>query len=150
MNLNQYVTDNKRFKFKEFFKSKTMPNYMKNVTVGYDKRDIIMLGVESILDPIANALEDEFGKKVSVNISSGFRTIALNNRIHGASDSDHLYCCAVDIWIWNVNSIAFKDIIIERLPNLPFRQLISYRKKPHVHIAWNIPGRPYKREVFTI
>lgn len=150
MNLNRYVTDNKRFKYSEFFKSETMPNYMRDVEPQEDIYDSIDLGVESILDPIANALKDKFEKKVPVRISSGFRTPSLNNRIHGAPDSDHLHACAVDIIVPHFTSIKLKDFIVERLPNLPFRQLISYRKKPHVHVAWNIPGREYKREVITI
>lgn len=154
MNLNVWVTENKRFKYKEFFFSKTDPDFYKrsDVDIADALRGVINLGVEAVLDPIAIAMQNEFRIKVPIHITSGFRTPELNKKVGGVPDSDHKYGCAVDIIPGNnnLNSIDFKDTILELLPVLPFRQMIAYRKKPHVHISWNIPGRQYAREVLTV
>ena len=143
---------NKRFKYKEFFVSKKKPNYMDGVDIDCSIMDIIKLGVESVLDPIANAIAEEFSRKVPILISSGYRTPALNISVGGSLTSDHVTANAVDYTIDMsvIKSVELKDIVLERLPALPFRQLISYNRKPHLHVAWNIPGKEYKREVFTL
>jgi len=149
MNLGVWVTSNNRFRLREFFVSSKYPDYMEGIKILPSQVNVITLGVQSVLDPIAIAMSNSQGNRVPIIITSGFRTVKLNDLIGGANNSDHLSFCAVDIMAPGISSISFRDEILSLLPMLPIRQLIAYKKKPHVHVSWNIPGFKYKREVFT-
>lgn len=100
----------------------------------------VRLGVESILDPLRAHLG------VPVIITSGYRNIELNDAVGGAEHSDHLHACAVDIVVKGMSSYRLALCIAHQ--QLPYRQLIAYSDKPHVHISWNAPELSgYKHEV---
>lgn len=121
----------KYFKYEEFLVSSSYP--IKDYVFTKDQKDIIRLGVESILDP----LRERVGPVI---ITSGFRTPELNGLIGGSLNSDHLTANAVDL-------ISNEDVrkTFSEMLDLPYRQLILY--EGHVHVSWNIPGKKYKHEV---
>jgi len=135
-----YVTGNGYFKYKEFVVSNTFPLIAKRIKLSnYDKAKI-KLHVEQALDPWRLS-----HKRHKLKILSGKRNATLNKRVGGSAGSDHLYCCACDCTSNTLNiELLFSSIINM---NLPYRQLILYRKRNFIHWSWNIPGRSYKHEV---
>lgn len=135
----RWVTSHRKFHYDEFYVSSRYPAIARAITIQSDDIDIIVLGVESILDPLRISLG------LPVNITSGVRDFLLNEKVGGTEDSDHLYACAVDIVVNGMTSYQLAIRLLEL--GVPYRQIVAYKRKPHVHVSWNIPGRPYKREV---
>jgi hypothetical protein len=134
----EWVTPRRKFSYDEFKVSKRHPGltiWQFTPALKY----IIRLGVESILDPLRAAV------KKSVTITSGHRTSRLNDAVGGSPTSDHLFGCAVDIKVEDMTSYQIAIRLLEL--GVPYRQIVAYKRKPHCHVSWNIPGRPYKKEV---
>lgn len=138
--MNGYVTDNKKFKYKEFCVSKKYPKLAEAIVLSTSQRESIKLGVESILDPLRKAT----GSPIKIN--SGYRSFDLNEKLSGSKTSDHMSACACDIVCKGLTAAQLYSLMLNM--NLPYRQLIYYPKKKFVHVSWNIPGRKYKRETF--
>ncbi len=89
---------------------------------------------ENILQPLRN----KFGPVV---VSSGYRSQLVNNKVGGASNSDHLYGCAADITIPGVANINIAEDIRD---NLDFKQVIlefPVRGMPYagwVHVSYEL------------
>jgi hypothetical protein len=73
----------------------------------------LQLLCENVLQPI----RDHFGP---VNVSSGYRSKALNDAVNGSKVSDHMAGCAADIEV-SVSNLELAKWIAE---NLSFTQLI--------------------------
>jgi uncharacterized protein YcbK (DUF882 family) len=89
--------------------------------------------VEKVLDPLRGA----YGKPIRVN--SGYRSMAVNMDVGGASTSQHLKGEAADI---TAGSPAENRRLFEMLANggYPFDQLIDEKKYSWVHVSLKRTG----------
>lgn len=96
---------------------------------------------QDILEPI----RQKTGKPII--ISSGFRCKALNERIGGAKNSDHMYACAADIKCKGMTVKDLFDIIVDMIKNneIEVRQLIDEYNYSWVHISQNHKHNGYKK-----
>jgi len=90
---------------------------------------------EHVFEPIRN----HFG--VPINISSGYRSKALNKAVGGSATSDHCYGRAIDIDMDGFSSgVTNNDIFHWIKDNLKFKQLIAEfpecGKLGWVHVAY--------------
>lgn len=127
------------FTFREFKVSAEHPRAAKALVLTPDLKDVITLGVESILDP----LREDIGK--SIIVVSGYRDENLNRLVGGSWSSDHCTANAADI----TSSVGAKKLFVRaKKLRLPYRQLIWYPADNFVHVSWNIPGKTYKHEAW--
>lgn len=96
---------------------------------------------KDILEPI----RQKAGKPII--ISSGFRCKALNERIGGAKNSDHMYACAADIKCKGMTVKDLFDIIVDMIKNdeIEVRQLIDEYNYSWVHVSQNHKHNGYKK-----
>lgn len=95
---------------------------------------------ETILQPI----RDLWGR--SLDISSGYRSKALNEAVGGSESSQHRRAEAADVTTWNVRGL-FRAMLIR--PNkFPTGQLIYYPKQNFTHVA--LPGIRYDKPTFFV
>lgn len=124
------------FTLEEIVKSSTASKYKINNTPNETQLTYIKELVITVLQPI----RDAFGE--SIIVSSGFRCSALNKKVGGASNSDHLYGCAADIHtksdtvtdnkkLWNI-IIKLKDKGV-----IKCRQIINEYNYNWIHISIN-------------
>lgn len=108
-----------------------------------DIADNLVLLVENILDP----LRARYGKPI--NVSSGYRSRALNNAVGGVKNSQHLEGKAADITgtpnTKQENKVLFN--LIQSM-NLPFCQLIDERDLTWVHVSFD--KKNIKRQVLKL
>ena len=86
--------------------------------------------VDNVLDPLREA----YGKPIRVN--SGFHCPALNKKVKGASNSDHLRGMAADISGGNKKENRRLFYLIQEL-GLPFKQLIDEKGFAWVHVSYD-------------
>lgn len=86
---------------------------------------------QHVFEPIRN----HFG--VPINISSGYRSKALNKAIGGSSTSDHCYGRAIDIDMDGSSSeVSNNDIFHWIKDNLEFKQLIAEFPDANGKLGW--------------
>lgn len=83
-----------------------------------------------ILDP----LRDAFGKPIYIN--SGYRSNFVNEAVGGVSTSQHKFGYAADISVGSRDSISELFSLIQEM-ELPFDQVIYYRKAGFIHVSWS-------------
>jgi hypothetical protein len=86
--------------------------------------------VETVLDPLREA----YGKPIKVN--SGFRTLELNQKLHGAKNSQHMLGQAADITGGSKEENKVLFDLIQKL-GLPFDQLIDESNLTWIHVSHN-------------
>lgn len=86
--------------------------------------------VDNVLDPLREA----YGKPIIIN--SGFRCEALNRKVKGASNSDHLRGMAADISGGSQKENRRLFYLIQEL-GLPFKQLIDEKGFAWVHVSYD-------------
>lgn len=138
--MNQWVTQNERFRWNEFFVSKKHPALAREMKLTPQWMDKIDYFVEAALDPWRTLYPD-----YPLVITSGVRSHELNVALGGADRSDHVYGIAIDCGSPRLTGYDLFCSIINK--GLPYRQLIWYKKKGHVHWSMNLPGKPWKHEV---
>ena len=111
-------------------RQRNIPNVPSDLSV----RNLILL-VDNILDPLREA----YGKPIRVN--SGYRSIALNKAVGGASSSQHMTGQAADITAGSRKENQKLFDLVQKL-KLPFDQLIfekgSLKEGPDwVHVSFN-------------
>lgn len=84
--------------------------------------------VENVLDP----LRAKYGKPICVN--SGYRSSAVNTKVKGAKNSDHLYGFAADITAGN--KVENKKLFELIRDNFEYKQLINEYNYSWVHVSW--------------
>jgi len=97
------------------------------------------------LQTLRDRLCEHYGRKVSINISSGYRSPALNRKVGGSSTSVHMSGLAADI---NASGVSVDDLfafIKERMTDLPVDQVIHEFGR-WVHIG--LPGSKGLRKQF--
>ena len=87
-----------------------------------------------ILDPLRRHL----GKPITV--TSGYRSQTVNAAVGGAPRSDHVKGRAADIKVRGMTALDLAAAVVAI--QLPFRQLITYDDKGHVHVSYYGTGTP--------
>ena len=89
--------------------------------------------MDSVLDP----LREWYGKPIVVN--SGYRCLALNKAVGGATTSQHMSGQAADI---DTGDRQRNKLLFEHIrKNLPFDQLIDESNFAWVHVSYRADGR---------
>ena len=130
------LTDN--FTYEEFVHSDIALKYgIDNTPQRGDVRDYIVLLAQTL-----QKIRDRLGEPI--RISSGYRCKELNDTIGGATSSDHLFGCAVDIQCSD-NKKLF-DLICEMAQKgeIRCRQIIDEYGYRWVHISINNKWNTFK------
>ncbi|NDV57676.1 D-Ala-D-Ala carboxypeptidase family metallohydrolase [Bacteroides sp. 519] len=116
------------FTLPELCRSATARKYKINNECSLDHIQKLTSLVTNVLDPLREA----WGKPIYVN--SGYRSAALNRKLKGAPNSQHLTGEAADI---TTGSIAGNKQLFELVQalNLPFDQLIDEKGFRWVHVS---------------
>ena len=134
-----YVTKHKFFKFEEFVISSSFPELAAGLKLSNRERSSYTYWVQRCGDPWRLA-----HKSKPIIITRGFADRELNKAVGGATDSDHMYACAID---FTVQGMSIDDVFCSIVDGgYEYRQLRCYIKKNFIHWSWNIPGRRYKKE----
>jgi len=124
----------RNFKSSEFSRSQTAKRQGIDNTIPFDHYANLIELCENVLQPLRDALG------VSIYISSGYRSSALNKAIGGSKTSQHCKGEAADI-DQDKYGRSNADVFNYILKNLPFDQLIwefGDEKEPAwVHVSFN-------------
>lgn len=96
----------------------------------WDSVENLLILCEKILDPLRVA----YGRPLFIN--SGYRSRFVNESVGGVSTSQHLLGCAADISVSSRDSISDLFALIQEV-DLPFDQVIYYRKAGFIHVSWS-------------
>ena len=130
----------KYFSLAEMCRSNVARQYGINNAPNQEQVDNLILLINNVLDPLREA----YGKPI--NVSSGFRSVALNAKVGGVSNSQHLYGQAADIVVYvknaNGENVVSKEenkklFILAQELRLPFDQLIDEYNFQWVHISFS-------------
>ena len=130
----------KYFSLAEMCRSDKARQYGIKNTPNQEQVDNLILLINNVLDPLREA----YGKPI--NVSSGFRSVALNAKVGGVSNSQHLYGQAADIVVYvknaNGNKVVSKEenkklFDLAQELRLPFDQLIDEYNFKWVHISYS-------------
>lgn len=108
----------------------TSTTILANNIPSWDSVENLLILCEKILDPLRGA----FGKPIYIN--SGYRSNFVNVAVGGVSTSQHLLGCAADISASSRDSISELFALIQEM-ELPFDQVIYYRKAGFIHVSWS-------------
>lgn len=106
----------KNFTLDEFLRSQTATRHDIDMTPPAD----VLANLQRLVDTGLQPLRDHVG--ASVNVSSGFRPLALNSRIGGSKTSEHVNGNAVDFTVTGLSPFETAELIVEL--GLPFDQVI--------------------------
>lgn len=130
----------KYFSLAEMCRSDKARQYGIKNTPNQEQVDNLILLINNVLDPLREA----YGKPIYV--TSGFRSVALNTKVGGVSNSQHLYGQAADIVVYvknaNGENVVSKEenkklFILAQELRLPFDQLIDEYNFQWVHISFS-------------
>ena len=130
----------KYFSIAELCRSDIARQYGINNTPNQEQIDNLTLLINKVLDPLREA----YGKPICV--TSGFRSQALNAKVGGVSNSQHLNGQAADIVVYvkdaNGNKVVSKEenrklFNLAQELHLPFDQLIDEYRFQWVHISFS-------------
>lgn len=124
----------------------------------------IVESIETLVVPLREAWGDHCRKNklgiVGINISSGYRSPALNTAVHGVKTSAHCYGYAFDLVPANGKMIEFKRFCRDFLTNYTecsFDQLISEKENKsgvpkwmHVGYKHPDPKKGQRRDIFSM
>ena len=122
----------KHLSVKEFEHSDTAVKFGINNSMGKSHLESAKILAEKVFEP----LRDFRGAPIKIN--SGFRSLALNNRIKGSKTSQHMKGEALDLPLTKKEFLWIKD-------NLEFDQLIyefgNDSKPEWVHVSYSTKNR---------
>ena len=99
------------------------------------------LGLQTLRDALCEHLDED----TSVNISSGYRSPKLNNKIKGSSTSDHMRGYAADIWVEGWEPEELVRFMVEN--GMKFDKLINeYDRWVHVSFKSDMRGLVYRAD----
>ena len=108
----------------------------------------VCLKLKSLCENVLQPLREAWGGAIVV--TSGYRCKALNKKVGGASNSDHLYGCAADIKSLaggrEKNKMLF-DLAVKMMSDkklVGVKQIIDEHGYRWIHISWQ-DGRTMKR-----
>lgn len=127
------------FRLSEFTRSSTAAAQGIDNTPSSTVQAALRALVNAVLDPVREAV----GKPV--NVTSGYRSPALNSAVGGQPDSQHIQGEAADIMVDGMTATQLADRIDQA--GIVYDQLITYKSagKPHVHVSWDA-GRAPRRQ----
>lgn len=105
------------------------------------ERNLIRLAV-LVLDPIRDRAA------VPIVVTSGYRPRALNERIGGALNSDHMYGLAADVYALGLSLDQLGKVIYDLRNTLPLRKVI-YEFSEWIHVAVAPEGEAPRRQFLT-
>ncbi len=96
--------------------------------------------LEALVDNVLDVMREIYGEPI--NVSSGYRSRALNAKVHGVSNSEHLTGCAADLTVKEGYAGLLKLMEIVIVNRIPFRQMIIERsgKSVWLHISYQRNG----------
>lgn len=100
----------------------------------WDSLENLLSLCEKILDPLRSA----YGKPLFIN--SGYRSRFVNVSVGGVPTSQHLLGCAADLSVRSDCSLVELFELVQEL-ELPFDQLIYYKKRNFIHVSWSLLPR---------
>ncbi len=131
----------KNFTLDEFKVSSSYPEIAKAMVI--PKATVVNIGhgVNQVLQPWRDAHPG-----VRLRITSGYRSVILNDRVDGAPGSNHMIGAAADVVSPDMRS---EDIFLRFIElRLPIRELFFYIIDGIVHVSWSTPDRSrYKRSI---
>lgn len=123
------ITDH--FNLEEFYESDTAKsNFIDNYPTQEAMSNIRKLVLE-VLEPI------RVKYALPITVTSGYRSKRLNDKLHGAINSDHLYGCAADI---KADKMLLLWTTINKMSNsnlISCRQIIDEYHLKWIHISIN-------------
>jgi hypothetical protein len=118
------------FNLWEFLYSETAVKYgLLDEQLKITEHDILNLKrlCENVLQPLRNEMHE------SIRINSGYRSKALNDKIGGAANSEHMQGKAADIYVPGKMQQAFNTI----KSKYKFRQLINEKNLTWIHVSYD-------------
>lgn len=107
-----------------------------------------MENAENLIKNVLQPIRDAWGKPI--NISSGYRSQKVNEKVGGAKNSDHLYAAAADIKPSNGDTAGLWNLIIDMKEKgkLNCRQIIweygTIKAPRWIHVSVNHNNNPHK------
>lgn len=92
----------------------------------------VMLALTALVENLLDPLRRYVGRPIEV--TSGFRTPAVNALVGGSRTSDHMTGHAADIKCAGLTRDEFAKALIAS--RLPFDQLIGYERTGHIHVSY--------------
>ena len=83
-----------------------------------------------VLEPIRQRIN------CPIIVTSGYRSLKLNQAIGGSETSSHIYGAAADIYAACMDASELKDVILKTVPE--FDQLYLHRKNNFVHVSYRV------------
>lgn len=118
----------KNFTLEEFLVSQTAARH--GIDMG--PSEAVISNIHNLVSSCLQPLRDEVGR--GVNISSGYRPLALNTKIGGSSTSAHLIGDAADLTVTDMTPYDTCELIIAM--ELPFDQVIhEFGKWVHLGVG---------------
>lgn len=133
--MNNKITDH--FTLSEFEHSNTAEKFKINNTIPRNLLDNVKFGCEKILEPLRITI----GKPIK--ITSGFRSVKLNNLIGGVPNSYHTIGCAADIHVEDFTDATEKFQILrgnKYVDVLLFEHTKNGSK--WIHVQWSPTREP--------
>ena len=133
------------FTLSELCRSSVAAKYDIDNTPGLKERESLVALVENVLDPLRRA----YGKPIAIN--SGYRSVALNAKVGGVKNSQHLTGEAADITAGEATENGRLFRLIQEL-KLPFDQLINEKPDRAGNPTWiHVSYSPrHRRQILTI
>lgn len=108
----------------------TSSTILSNNIPDWNSVENLLILCEKILDPLRGA----YGRPLFIN--SGYRSRFVNGSVGGVPTSQHLLGCAADISVGCDSSLSKLFDLVQEL-ELPFDQLIYYKKRHFIHVSWS-------------
>jgi len=117
INMNMMLSEN--FRLGEFVNSRTAERLgIDNTPPSWE----VVFHLRQLCREVLQPLRDHYGRPII--ITSGYRCPALNEAVHGVGESMHLYGCAADLhlpdidtgrqwYFWMVNHLDFDQLFLE-------------------------------------
>lgn len=117
-NINMDMMLSENFRLGEFIKSETAEMLGIDNTPSWE----VVLHLRQLCREVLQPLRSHYGRPITV--TSGYRCPALNEAVHGVGNSQHLYGCAADLhlpdldtgrswYFWIVNHLDFDQVLLE-------------------------------------
>ncbi len=117
------------FTLEEFIRSRTAIE--QDIEEQFHPHSGIVDSLHKLTQNVLQPLRVEF--QSWMYITSGYRCERLNKAVKGSDNSDHLRGQAADVTCKNVKQLYDLCIALD----LPFKQLIYYKKRNFVHISYD-------------
>ena len=139
----KHIRLSKNFTLDEFAVSKDFPEEVVDIYFSEVEQERIRMFVLNTLQPLRDYL------KVPIEVTSGKRTTKLNQKVHGANYSHHLFIGdtgAIDI----VPIGCALSVAVDWLDhNAVFAYIISYTKDGFIHISFPIDSTTTHRITYA-